>query len=153
MSGWLIPPGEASLKEPTLAHPRSPCFPPETLRAHPPPPPPPPQFQHNQTQPPSPSPPKIMKPKPSAIYRRFSSGPLQLIVPETTDGNCECKHVNSAGVTAKNGAPRSVPPSPGRAEETRGSLQENNRFVSRVKVVCRLTHTQKQKRTCKHTHE
>lgn len=81
-----------------------------------------------------------MKPKPSAIYRRFSSGPPQLIVPETTDGNCECKHVNSAGVAAKKGAPRFVPPWPGRTVETRASRQENNHFVSGVKVLRRLTH-------------
>lgn len=85
---------EASPKELTLTHPRSPCFPAETLEC----PPPPYHHHHPKFSIISPSlPPQIMKPKPSTIYRRSSSsGPLQLIVPETTDENCERKHINSA---------------------------------------------------------
>lgn len=54
----------------------------------------------------------IMKPKLSATYgssRRFSLRPPLLIVPETTDGNCERKHVNTAEVTAEE---QRSPPAP-----------------------------------------
>lgn len=59
----------------------------------------------------------IMKPKLSATHSTswcFSCRPLLLIVPETTDGNCERKHVNSAGVMAEtNTEQRSSPTSRG----------------------------------------
>lgn len=35
------------------------------------------------------------------LFPILLSRPPLLIVPETTDGNCECKHVNIAGVMAK----------------------------------------------------
>ncbi|CAK6972338.1 unnamed protein product [Scomber scombrus] len=62
----------------------------------------------------------IMKPKLSATYSHHRppppllSRPLLLIVPETTDGNCERKHVNIAGVMAQSSVEqRSSPPSQG----------------------------------------
>lgn len=79
----------------------------------------------------------IMKPKLSATYSTswcFSSRPLLLIVPETTDGNCERKHVNSAGVVAEtNTEQRSSPTS----RESHYNMKRGKAFRKQPRCVRR----------------
>lgn len=91
---------EASPKEPTLTHPRSPCFPPQTLKVllhhhhHP-------KFSIIRPSPPHPTPAlqkKIMKPKSSAILLRAPAADCSRNNRRNISGH---KHVNSAGVAAE----------------------------------------------------
>lgn len=69
------------------------------------------RVEHNQAQPPNHETQveRDLQPFPLLLSR-----PLLLIVPETTDGNCERKHVNIAGVMAESSMEqRSSPPSQG----------------------------------------
>lgn len=82
-----------------------------------------------------------MKPKLSEAYNHspvLLLGPLLLIVPETTDGNCERKHVNIEGVMAKTDVEqRSSPLHHGEAITACNSakLSENSCFGSEVIAV------------------
>lgn len=103
----------ASLKGQTRTHPQSHRFLParhqkpwkglEAKKASSTPPPPftPLRWvEHNQAQPPNH---ETQVERDLQQFPVLLSGPLLLIVPETTDGNCERKHVNTAGVMAESG--------------------------------------------------
>ncbi len=69
------------------------------------------RVQHNQAQPPNH---ETQVERDLQQFPVLLSRPLLLIVPETTDGNCERKHVNIAGVMAESSVgQRSSPPSQG----------------------------------------
>lgn len=69
------------------------------------------RVEHNQAQPPNH---ETQVERNLQPFPAFLSRPLLLIVPETTDGNCERKHVNIAGVMDESSAEqRSSPPSRG----------------------------------------
>lgn len=62
------------------------------------------RVEHNQAQPPNH---ETQVERDLQLFPVLLSRPPLLIVPETTDGNCECKHVNIAGVTEQRSSPSS----------------------------------------------